>query len=100
MIEAEGLEARKALLDSVDAQLRERVEQFEDSIADLRREHERLRVEYANALRGELERIDPDPAPSPPALTRILTALEKTQQPVLVRRMRELAASRGRLSTP
>src|SRR5579871_6432443 len=100
MIEAEGLEARKGLLDSVGEQVRERVEQFEDSIADLRREHERLRVEYANALRSELERVDPDPAASPPALTRILTALEKTQQPVLVRRMREFAASRGRLSTP
>jgi len=96
MVDAEGLDARKALLDSVDAEIQSRVQMFEDSIADLRQEHERLRAQYADALRRELTRLDPDAAPAPAPLARILAALEKSPQPVIIKRLRGFAATRGR----
>ena len=100
MAETHDLYARKAMLQAVEAEIAERTSKFEDSIADLRREHERLRREYADALRAELAEVDAAESPHP-HLGRILAAIERGQQSIVVERIRELGskvktAERGR----
>src|SRR5579871_2757049 len=92
MVEADDLETRKAALASIDAEIAERIQRFEDSIAGLRGEHDRLRCEYVDSLRAELARVDATASTAP--LGRILAAIERGHEPVIVRRLRELAARR------
>jgi hypothetical protein len=93
MTEPDELAARKAALAAVEAEIAGRTQEFEDSIADLRQQHLTLRREYADALRSELAKVDVSTAPKA-HLGRILAAIERTQQPIIVGRMRELAARR------
>jgi hypothetical protein len=89
-MEANELAAKKTILLAVEAEIAERTLKFEDSIADLRRERERLRRDYADALRAELATVDNAPVNRPP-LERILAAIESTKQPIIIERLREAA---------
>lgn len=93
----DGLDARRTQLEAIDAQIREREQRFEESIAGLRSERELLRAQYAAELRAEVARVDPgaDTAPAAPALSRLLAAMEGEHQPMIVRRLREIATKRA-----
>jgi len=93
MTEPDDLTARKATLVAIEAELARRTQEFEDSIADLRARHRLLRQAYADALRAELAQMHGVPA-TRAHLGRILSAIERTQQPIIIERMRELAARR------
>ena len=85
------LPARKAMLAAAEAELENRTRRFEDSIAELRDQRRRLRREYADALRAELARLNEPPATRTAHLGGILAAIERSQQPITIGRLRTLA---------
>ena len=85
-----SLAATKAMLSDLEAELAAATEKFEESIAGLRLQCETLRTEYLDALRSEMERIE---RPQFLNLGGVLAAIEHTDQPVIVRRIRQRAVS-------
>jgi hypothetical protein len=88
MLDPNDLAAKKATLEAVEAEIAAEAEQFEDSIAELRTQCERLRIEYMEALRAEMTRVGHPPGPD---LGSVLAVIEQAQQPFMVRRLRTLA---------
>ena len=90
MTDMNELAATKAMLSDVEAELAAATERFEESVAGLRLQCETLRIEYMDALRSEMERIE---RPQTLNLGGVLAAIEHTHQPVIVRRIRQRAVS-------
>jgi len=90
MTDMNDLAEKKAMLSRVEAEIAAETERFEESIASLRTRCEMLRIEYLEALNEELATVE---RPPPPELQSLLAAIEKTDQPILVRRLRKRAVT-------
>jgi hypothetical protein len=90
MTDMNDLAEKKAMLSAIEEQVAAETEKFDDSIAGLRAQCETLRIEYMQALRAEMESVERPPAPS---LGSVLAAIEHTDQPVIIRRIRQKAVS-------
>ena len=90
MTDMNKLAAARAMLSEVEAEIAAATEKFEASIAGLRMQCETLRAEYMDALQSEMDWIE---RPQIPNLGRVLAAIEHTQQPLIVRRIRQRAVS-------
>jgi septal ring factor EnvC (AmiA/AmiB activator) len=104
MAEMQDLAAKKKTLAALESEIAAQQQKFEDSIAELREQHEKLRREYADALRAELASIGgsvrtadgsrpraPRGSRARPDAAAILAAIERAQEPISGERIRELA---------
>ncbi len=90
MTDMNDLAAKKAILSRVEAQIAAETEKFEESMASLRMQREMLRTEYLDALHAEMATVE---RLQPPELRSLLAAIEQTDQPILVRRLRKRAVT-------
>jgi len=90
MTDMHDLAEKKAMLSRVEAEIAAETEKFEASMASLRTQCEMLRIEYLEALHAEMATVE---RPPPPELQSLLAAIEQTDQPILVRRLRKRAVT-------
>jgi hypothetical protein len=90
MDEQHDLTTRRTMLAETEAQITSETLRFEQSIAPLRKRADQLRQAYAQALKTELARVEVPRAK--PDLTKILAGLERSHQPIIIGRIRDLAA--------
>jgi biotin carboxyl carrier protein len=116
MADLQDLAATKARIDAIEAEIAAQQQNFEESIRELRAEHDNLTREYTDGLRAELARLQPsrrgrassdgESAARAPRGSRprpdagaVLAAIERAQEAISVERMRELANVPGSVSS-